>query len=63
MAKQLKIYDFECTKCKHIFEYMMEEGEKVKCPICGKRAKIVVLGGPKSKHISWSSWSVPNKVG
>jgi putative FmdB family regulatory protein len=54
-----KIYDFECSKCKKVFEYMSEDGEKVKCPECGAKAKKVVLGGPKSRHISWSQWRVP----
>lgn len=32
----LKLYDFECTKCKHVFEALVEgvDGQPDRCPEC-----------------------------
>ena len=41
------MYDYECTKCKHVFEETrtMKERESCECPKCGEMAdKIMTIG-------------------
>ena len=54
----LKLYDFECKKCKIIKEYLIEVNDIIKCPICGKDMK-KLMGGPPF-HLKGSGWSSDN---
>ena len=35
----LRLYDFQCPKCGHIKEYIIEDNEKVSCPNDGSELK------------------------
>lgn len=41
---KLFLYDFECSKCKHVFEEMQQPGDKrkLKCPLCAKPSKRLI---------------------
>ena len=40
-------YDYECQKCKHIFEVFQSMADKrlEKCPKCGGKVKRLISGG------------------
>ena len=40
-------YDYECQKCKHIFEIFQSMADKrlEKCPKCGGKVKRLISGG------------------
>lgn len=40
-------YDYECSKCSHVFEefHKMSETPEIKCPKCGSDSKKKIGGG------------------
>lgn len=39
----MPIYEFQCTKCKEIFEDLVSIGQKThKCPLCGAKSKKIM---------------------
>jgi putative FmdB family regulatory protein len=51
------MYEYKCTKCGHIFEWIVDsEDEKVVCEKCKEPAQRVKIA--LSKHACRSSWAV-----
>ena len=39
----MPIYEFQCTKCKEVFEELVNVGQKThKCPVCGGKGKKIM---------------------
>lgn len=55
-----KVYDFECTKCKKIFELFLDnkEIERVTCPECKGALKRLLAAPPF--HLKGTGWAKDN---
>ena len=51
----MPIYEFECKKCGHIFEYLClksSDKDQARCPLCGRKETDVLLSAFSSINSS-----------